>query len=66
MKKIYLTIIAISTTIVSAFAQTVHTRSSYRGDEVVFGAKFLPIIKPGDNSSVIVEHIRRSYQRKNL
>ena len=37
------------------FAQTVHTRSSYRGDEVVFGAKFLPIIKPGDNSSVIVE-----------
>jgi inward rectifier potassium channel len=37
------------------FAQTVHTRSSYRGDEVVFGAKFLPIIKPGDNSSVVVE-----------
>ena len=37
------------------FAQTVHTRSSYKAEEVVFGAKFLPIIKPGDNNSVIVE-----------
>jgi len=37
------------------FAQTVHTRSSYKAEEVVFGAKFIPIIKPGDNNSVIVE-----------
>lgn len=37
------------------FAQTVHTRSSYSAEEMVFGAKFLPIIKPGENNSVIVE-----------
>jgi inward rectifier potassium channel len=37
------------------FAQTVHARSSYRGEEVQFGAKFLPIIKPGENNSVTVE-----------
>ena len=37
------------------FAQTVHTRSSFRAEEIVFGAKFLPIIKPGENNSVTVE-----------
>ena len=37
------------------FAQTVHTRSSYRAEEIVFGAKFLPILKPGENNSVTVE-----------
>jgi inward rectifier potassium channel len=37
------------------FAQTVHTRSSYRAEEIVFGAKFLPIIKPAENNSVTVE-----------
>ncbi|MBL0031590.1 MAG: hypothetical protein IPP27_05175 [Bacteroidetes bacterium] len=37
------------------FAQTVHTRSSYRAEEIIFGAKFLPILKPGDNNSVTVE-----------
>lgn len=37
------------------FAQTVHTRSSYRAEEIVFGAKFLPILKPAENNSVTVE-----------
>ena len=37
------------------FAQTVHTRTSYRAEEIIFGAKFLPIIKPGENNSVTVE-----------
>ena len=37
------------------FAQTVHARSSYRGEEVEFGVKFLPLIKPGEKNSVTVE-----------
>jgi len=37
------------------FAQTVHTRSSYRAKEIVFGAKFLPMLQPDSNNSVIVE-----------
>ena len=37
------------------FAQTVHSRSSYKFEEIVFGAKFDPITKPGENGSVIVE-----------
>jgi inward rectifier potassium channel len=37
------------------FAQTVHSRSSYRYNEMVIGAKFVPIVKPGDKGSVTVE-----------
>lgn len=37
------------------FAQTVHTRSSFRYNELVFGAKFNSIILPAANGSVIVE-----------
>lgn len=37
------------------FAQTVHARSSYQGEEVAFGAKFISIIKPNENNSVTVE-----------
>lgn len=37
------------------FAQTVHSRSSYKFEEIVFGAKFDAISKPGENGSVIVE-----------
>ncbi len=37
------------------FAQTVHSRSSYRYNEMVIGAKFAPIVKPGEKGSVTVE-----------
>jgi inward rectifier potassium channel len=37
------------------FGQTVHTRSSYRHNEIVFGARFNSIVKPSDNGSVEVE-----------
>lgn len=37
------------------FAQTVHSRSSFRFNELVFGAKFKPILLPAANGSVIVE-----------
>ena len=37
------------------FAQTVHARSSYRWNELVYGAKFDSIILPGPNGSVHVE-----------
>ncbi len=37
------------------FAQNVHARSSYKFEEIVFGAKFDTITKPGENGSVIVE-----------
>jgi inward rectifier potassium channel len=37
------------------FAQTVHTRSSYRFHEIKFGAKFDSVIIPGRNGSVIIE-----------
>jgi inward rectifier potassium channel len=37
------------------FAQTVHSRTSFRYDELVMGAKFTSIVKPGVNGSVAVE-----------
>jgi inward rectifier potassium channel len=37
------------------FAQSVHTRTSYLHDEIVFGAKFSSIIIPDDSGSVSVE-----------
>ena len=37
------------------FAQTVHTRSSFRFNELVFGAKFKSILLPATNGSVNVE-----------
>jgi inward rectifier potassium channel len=37
------------------FSQTVQTRTSYAGDEIIVGAKFISIIKPKEDGSVIVE-----------
>ena len=37
------------------FAQTVHTRSSYRYNELVFGAKFNSMLLPASHGSVIIE-----------
>jgi inward rectifier potassium channel len=36
------------------FSQTIHTRSSYKYDELVYGAKFKPVTDPGPNGSVLV------------
>jgi inward rectifier potassium channel len=37
------------------FAQTVHTRTSYKFNEMIFGAKFNPMVKPSVDGSVSVE-----------
>lgn len=37
------------------FAQTVHSRSSYRWHEIVFGAKFNRMVVPAEDGSVTVE-----------
>ncbi len=37
------------------FSQTVHTRSSYQADEVVFGARFRPVFSAGPDRGVSVD-----------
>lgn len=41
------------------FSQTVHTRSSYKGDEIVWGAKFRSMFKPPREDGVISVDIHR-------
>jgi inward rectifier potassium channel len=41
------------------FSQTVHARSSYRGDEIVWGARFLSMFNPTDEDGVISVDIRK-------
>ena len=41
------------------FSQTVHTRSSYKADEIVWGAKFSNIFNPMDEDGVISVDIRK-------
>ena len=41
------------------FSQTVHTRSSYKADEVVWGARFQSMFKPTDEDGVISVDIRK-------
>ncbi len=36
------------------FSQTVHSRTSYKHDELVVGAKFLPVTEAGEKGSVII------------
>ncbi len=38
-----------------AFAQTVHARSSYRADEIVWGARFADMFLPGDHGQLGVD-----------
>ena len=47
------------------FSQTVHTRSSYRGDEVVWGAKFKSIFNPPKPDGTLSVDIRKlhDYER---
>jgi inward rectifier potassium channel len=37
-----------------SFSQTVYSRSSYRFDEIEYGAKFTPVIGPGTKGSLVV------------
>ena len=41
------------------FSQTVHTRSSYKADEVVWGARFRSMFNPTDEEGVISVDIRK-------
>ncbi len=41
------------------FSQTVHTRSSYKGDEIVWGAKFRSMFNPPREDGVISVNIRK-------
>ena len=41
------------------FSQTVHTRSSYKGDEIVWGAKFASMFNPPTDEGIISVDIRR-------
>ena len=41
------------------FSQTVHTRSSYRGDEVVWGARFKSIFNPSRDDGTLSVDIRK-------
>jgi inward rectifier potassium channel len=38
-----------------SFSQTVYSRSSYRYDEIEYGAKFVPVVNPGPQGSLILE-----------
>jgi inward rectifier potassium channel len=38
-----------------SFSQTVFSRSSYRYDEIEYGAKFRPVVNPGPQGSLILE-----------
>jgi inward rectifier potassium channel len=37
-----------------SFSQTIYSRSSYRYDEIEYGAKFIPLVSPGRKGSVVV------------
>jgi inward rectifier potassium channel len=41
------------------FSQTVHARSSYKGDEVIVGHKFVNIYNPIDESGVVSIDVRK-------
>jgi inward rectifier potassium channel len=41
------------------FSQTVHARSSYKSDEIVWGARFVSMFNPADEEGVVSVDIRR-------
>jgi len=41
------------------FSQTVHTRSSYKADEIVWGARFASMFRPADEQGTISVDIRK-------
>jgi inward rectifier potassium channel len=44
------------------FSQTVHTRSSYKSDEIVWGAKFRDMFNPSDQDGTISVDIRKLHE----
>jgi inward rectifier potassium channel len=44
------------------FSQTVHTRSSYRGDEVVWGARFRSMFNPKRDDGALSIDIRKLHE----
>jgi inward rectifier potassium channel len=44
------------------FSQNVHTRSSYRGDEVVWGAKFRSMFNPADDDGTLSVDVRKLHE----
>ncbi|HEX7419192.1 MAG TPA: ion channel [Thermoanaerobaculia bacterium] len=50
------------------FSQTVHTRSSYKGDEIIWGAKFKSMFNPPTDDGVVSVNIRRlsEYERVSI
>jgi inward rectifier potassium channel len=44
------------------FSQTVHTRSSYKVEEVVWGAKFTSMFNPLDDDGIISIDIRKLHE----
>ena len=44
------------------FSQTVHTRSSYRGDEVVWGAKFKSMFNPARDDGTLSVDVRKLHE----
>jgi len=44
------------------FSQTVHTRSSYRGDEVVWGARFTSMFNPAKDDGTLSVDVRKLHE----
>ena len=44
------------------FSQTVHTRSSYKSEEIVWGARFAGIFNPPGEDGVLSVDIRRLHE----
>jgi inward rectifier potassium channel len=44
------------------FSQNVHTRSSYRGDEVVWGAKFRSMFNPAEDDGTVSVDVRKLHE----
>jgi len=44
------------------FSQNVHTRSSYRGDEVVWGAKFRSMFNPAEEDGTLSVDVRKLHE----
>ncbi len=48
------------------FSQNVHTRSSYRSDEVVWGAKFKSMFNPMRDDGVLSVDVRKLHEYDRL
>lgn len=55
-------ILVLLTGVDEAFEQTVHTRSSYRADEIVWNARFQSMLLPADHRSRVSVDITRVHE----